>query len=1362
MQKWETVAKLSDMQVQFVYWGKHELSQFLQRDTPEIAGRVQYWFNETVLSKAQCEQMTNRSERALGERFSPEFHVDLPLNRVMMALGRTHNWYRHAAALFEQWSKAAMELTYHFSILVDDKQLIDTLKTQIAVVKKSSIHALKHKLLAEQSMDIGLQLQKVTGTFYALKTELARAQQSHNDALNTAPHNAMRLLNTTQSLTQELKVFLMSEEIKAAQAGNVLLYGEAGIGKSHLLCDIAINLTQANHPVVFCLGQRYPGGDPLNWIKNEMGLGSLSADQFLGALSASAEANDAQAMIIIDAINEGIYRDEWYGQLSNFIVQVSAFKKLSLVISCRSNFVELIVDDAAKKMLHGTEHKGFSGWEHRAAKIYLSRQGITLPGAPVMAPEFSNPLFLKTCCRALKQQGLNAFPKGLGGLSGLFDFYIESVEKILQRIKGYRRGELNLHALMNELAGEMFPDNMFGLAVSHVRHFFNQRDPRPDYGENLLELLISEGLLAEDVQPGPSGTRSQAIIRFTYERLSDFFIASQLISLINPDDIPAAFAPGGSLECTQDPRNLRGYSGMLNMASIIFAEHFNREFIDFIPQRVNAGAFAFRQLFTDTLIWRSGKTFTDRTLELFTTLHTKGSHSPCLDIMLRLSTEPLHPWNADCLHMNLKSYSLAERDAFWSTHLSVSDNPEGAEGEDTPLRTLIDWAQFGEISETEEERIRLAAVALMWMTSCTSRVIRDQASKSVLRLLVSFPALTRDVYRAFRDADDAYIRERLYGALYGTVISINNKAVIRNIADDVYDHFFAAGTPDVHLVMRDYARGIIEKALSQNCLSEQINIERCRPPYTSQWPLSIPDRDTVIAMIPGDKNYNAITTSVMGFPGDFGNYSMACVTQWSPASIHEGTPKTVGELKREFAESLHAPLQHDLITIFEREDNSNDIMFDAATLSFTVSEQSVASSVTNLRETLEAKLTHEQLEEWRRIEHLGRSTHIPRIDKKLAQLWVAARALSFGWSEERFSRFEQNHARYRDRAEPRIERMGKKYQRIALQEFLAHLADNCAWAGSVYSDDANKTYCGPWQLYQRDIDPSLPLRALPPAHEKSEASEAALFFGMTESLAGEPETWLWDEDFIIRLNSLLRAPADNDCEAWFNLRTYLHINQAVDSDDPASLRLDAWLRISSMLIHRADLSVLQGTVNSTAPAAYEGITISEIRHSFIREYPWHPSASNLSHWLEKSFNPGAVPVRHLPTVVEYIRNSGEGDYALTNSVSVYLPAKDLISGLHLVPDPDRVSAWQYNDVTVFYDPSEVAEGPSAGLIREEALNRYLAHNDLCLVWITEGEKLLSDDNHPLMKGRLNFHALHWLEGREIKSNVCFRQEREEE
>ena len=108
---------------------------------------------------------------------------------------------------------------------------------------------------------------------------------------------------------REIESFLQSRKAQAYEIGAALLHGEAGIGKSHLLCDLALHRADETLPTIFLLGAQYGGGNPLDFVRQSLDLHQSGNNQVLGAIDAAGEAGNCRTLIVIDAINEGPCRD---------------------------------------------------------------------------------------------------------------------------------------------------------------------------------------------------------------------------------------------------------------------------------------------------------------------------------------------------------------------------------------------------------------------------------------------------------------------------------------------------------------------------------------------------------------------------------------------------------------------------------------------------------------------------------------------------------------------------------------------------------------------------------------------------------------------------------------------------------------------------------------------------------------------------------------------------------------------------------------------------------------------------------------------------------------------------------------------
>ncbi len=544
------------------------------------------------------------------------------------------------------------------------------------------------------------------------------------------------------------------------------------------------------------------------------------------------------------------------------------------------------------------QHRGFQGYEHRAAAKYLSKHGISTPSAPILAPEFTNPLFLKACCESLKIRNETSFPKGLRGVTSLFEFYLQSVEGKIAKTKQYSPAERIIEVALKEFASKLFPDHLGGIPNSEARDTINNFDPAPRKGDPFFNELLQEGILSEDIAHDVQGVQ-RPVIRFTYERFSDHIIAQGIVEQFSAkNNIDQIFSKDWPLGKMVMEGHYYRLAGIFEALAILVAEKFNLELADLLPDEHGIAEWSLDEMFSNTILWRSVGSFTDRTLALLNGLSSYEYEYPIFEVLLRLSTEPDHPWNAEFLHNNLIRKSMPERDHFWSIYVALGDQEEDTEQSETVIRTLIQWSCFGDISATEEERARLCAVSLFWLLTTSNRKVRDQSTKSLVRLLSKFPSLLPELIIKFQDVDDMYLIERLYAVTYGVVCNISNGVLISEIAKVVFDQVFKDGKPIPHILLRDYARGVMELALNKNILPKKIKADSFRPPYNSEWPIENPPEMEIDALL-GEDKYSHIHSSLIG---DFGTYTMGGIHDWSPTVLSETKPETGYELKKKFAE----------------------------------------------------------------------------------------------------------------------------------------------------------------------------------------------------------------------------------------------------------------------------------------------------------------------------------------------------------------------------------------------------------------------------------------------------------------------------
>jgi len=1375
VEKWAAFATAAGRTVAFKFWGKHEFTAMLAIDDPRYSGRCLYWFNEAVLRSETLRHLTLKSRETLGDRFTPEFHVDLPIALLFDGLCANDRWWSdisvHKAGLEEQYDQF---IRFVASGKSGDTSGIDLISLESAYTAcivlltawlKNRPARCDLKALKEAQRNLDKQFRNLC--------DLIEGKTVNEES---GSRNFRHYSGSVYSSLREIASFLQSRKAQAYAIGAVFLHGEAGIGKSHLLCDLALHRAGVKLPTIFLLGAQYGGGNPLDFVRKGLDLHQFSNNQVLGAIDAAGEAGNCRALMVIDAINEGPCRDQWRDFIRGFLSDISSFENISLVISCRSTYCRYMLPDSVdENCLVQIHHQGFQGFEHRAAEKYLSAQGISKPSTPILAPEFSNPLFLKTCCKALRISGQRSFPKGLSGLTQLFEFYLESVENTIAVKKQYSPAEKIVQNALLRFSSRLYPDHLSGIPIGDARELINEFDIAPQKGGNdLFSLLLHEGVLAEDISY-EDDENGHPVIRYTYERFSDVLVARQILGGRDSSTVASIFDEKEPLGQILKDRGVYQVAGILEALFIAIAEKFKIELIDLIPEDAKVSPWEISGLFENTVLWRSPDSFSNRTLEILNknVANTEYS-SPALDILLKLSTEPDHPWNARLLHRNLINKEIAERDHFWSIRIARGDGSE-EDGHESTERTLIEWACFGDICDAEDERIRLCAVVLLWFLTTSNRKIRDCATKSLVRLFAERPKIIEHLFSQFCDVNDLYLLERLYAAIYGAVCNIDEDTVITNIATLVFDKLFAEGQPIPHILLRDYARGVLERALSKSVLPEGIDTKSFRPPYRSAWPLDNPTHEE-IDELKANEDYSDIQSSLMGFPGDFGNYTMSCVHDWSSTPIDQDKIQNGYELKVRFAEEfLEGGLKEEFLVFIgpEKREPIDPEDWQAQLHDEGEHKRPSEEDIKKQRDEREAFLDRirEKLDSGGR-DYLrwlvGLANDRPSaFSRKWAQRWVCKRAYELGWDKVLFSAFERSCSRGRGEgpSASAMERVGKKYQWIGLHEFLAHLSDNMHWIDRGYSDLEDQAYYGPWQIYKRDIDPTNWLRKndeYRTFHNEQTTWWQPYRFPIDQYQELEDQkSYLWDQEKLPDFSLLLTARKSAEDQEWYVLRGFWSQKQRKSEGDKKAPRLDCWLRINSIIVSESDFNKVKRETSNKSLNDPHTVSIQKVSDGFLGEYPWHPVYDQLSDWqdLESSFR-GLIPTKYMVPVSEYFWERGNFDHSIEETLSIYLPARELAIGLGMERVPNEFGNWKVGEDVVFADPSVEEYGPSYALMQSKALNEWMAKNKLKILWLIGGEKQLfaSDLGSSKFFGRLVYSGVYWMENDHPVGNLHFREE----
>ncbi|AQR96144.1 NACHT domain-containing protein [Clostridium saccharoperbutylacetonicum] len=1353
VERWTQLAKENGMNVEFEYWGKHEIAQFLQQDKPEYVGKILYWFNAAVVSSSSLMKLAENSKQCLGERYTQEHNIELPISQSLSCIGNDSNWKNSLKELLSDiydLRKRILEAINN-SLLEEINEKCINLKSDYEEFLNEAFKFEKDDNVLFDNLEWYKQKNKeLLRELSTINAHIYDKYNSNKELRNAYNHDERKIDKIIDDL-YKFKEFFNKVQVNAGKERMLLITGEGGSGKSHLLCDITLKRLKNNLPTVFLLGQHYSGKNPIRFIAENLNLSNYSDEEVLGALDSLGENYKCRILIIIDAINEGNYKRDWLDFLDMFLQKCKRYKNLAIVLSCRSTYLEYIIPEDILSNIPRINHEGFKGFESRAAREYLGGQGIILPNMPFFSPEFSNPLFLKTACKAIKDMGFKEFPKGLKGFNEVFEFYLNNVERIVKKEKNTHLTKI-VHKSIKAFIKELYPDNLSGLPCDESEEIINKYDCKSS-SKTLFDILLFEGVLSLDISKDENQNEIE-VVRFTYERFCDYAVAQHILENCNTEEeLQQLFKEGNLIFNLIKKENRYKNTGIIEALGIEIAEKFKKEFLEYInPERGYEYNWFLEKTFQNGILSRTVDTITDKSLELLNRLRGDKYHSSSFDILIALSTEPEHPWNAEFLYTNLRRKKLADRDAFWSTYVAINDIEEDEETPESSIRTLLNWVFDVDISKADKERLRLAGIMLLWLTTTSNRMIRQEATKAFSKVLYNIPDKIISFIENYNDIDDDYLVTSLYGGAYGAIVNIKDKEIIKEVAEKVIDKQFKADIEYPNILIRDYARGIVEYAEFKGAID--IDIDEYRPPYKSKWPLDNPLQSEIEKICGGDYE---IKNSVQGFIGDFGRYVLNTVEYWTSTLISDKKAKSIRELKYEFAQTLPEDLKDKYTKVLDEENREieNEEEFDLEEFIKSISEKEIIEEQndTELFENeknstikeIKARLDEKKLVEFKWICNQGRSDRPVIFSHDLACRWVIKRAYELGWTSKLFDDFERIYCKDSYRIGGNItERIGKKYEWIAYYELLARLADNLMFGDRGYCDVDDSKFYGPWQVDIREMDPTFWFKGCTDdiCYDDSKIRWWRPYqFNVEIDNLEEQIKWLWNKENLPNFDNII-CTKDNNEEEWLNLSTFCDWKMKVTKHKDELGEPNLWYRINTCIIKRKDLDKAKKSIINKPLRSPDIVYVSNSHNQkFFGEYPWHPCYNDFNEWEDLK-----IPCKYNIPVFEYRWSTENFSHVKSEHNNFYMPSKKIVNEMNINNDINTPNCWYKDGKLIFMDPVFEYNTQPCALIKKDIMCQWLNENDYVLLWLIGGEKQLFTIDVDKFYGRLVYSAFYSMDG----------------
>lgn len=347
------------------------------------------------------------------------------------------------------------------------------------------------------------------------------------------------------------------------------------------------------------------------------------------------------------------------------------------------------------------------------------------------------------------------------------------------------------------------------------------------------------------------------------------------------------------------------------------------------------------------------------------------------------------------------------------------------------------------------------------------------------------------------------------------------------------------------------------------------------------------------------------------------------------------------------------------------------------------------------------------------------SNHAP-ISETEAARWIAWRAHDLGWTVARFQRWEDGGSIGRGRmGDSRVERVGKKYQWIALNELVARLTDRFALA----EDDRLLAYRGAWDSRLRQIDPSLLLRQTP---EDGWNNTTTTWWSppaprLCPATVDERLAWLDTDLGPIGTEASIEVREPDSGRRWLVLSAYYRWGHKRIVNGERHQDRDLGWSVSCLVTRKHQVAKLFAALSGEKVRRGRTLpTYEDLEPRVLGEYPWRgPAADRADHWFCWGSLGGAA-VR--PTTVDYLAETGTYDNSVDETINLRLPAPWLIRALDLTFLGGDTAAYGRDSKIIAMDPTALQTGSGAALVDADAFEAMLEREKMAAVWVMTGER----------------------------------------
>lgn len=1226
-------------------YGEHECVKVIFEEIiRRISSRksVQDIYSKTIeLTEEWFIKQNTTQIKNLGNRYLPELNIDVAEKEIFNAINRNKEFY----AKFH-YKTDNLIVNIRRIRMVELEGCIKELTNIINSIDTSSNYEINIDTIMESLDEVKEFLDKtisknknkiveIEDNIRGKNRELEEKEKLQSEKREINEHN-FKIRDIIEKINNYV-YYLNSSEMKVANNPFLLLSGEGGIGKSHLLADTVNRRIKEGKKSLFFLGQHFKEiEDPISTIVKMLEL-DWTTDTFLKELNEIGKRDKSRILIFIDALNEGKGKEIWSNFLGGVVDRIKSYSWLGIVLSIRTEYVEHLLhdNDILRETLINVKHRGFLTVEYNAIKKYFNFYNIKFSDIPFASQEFRNPLFLRLLCEGFKDKDvdLNRIT-----FSEVYKNYLKEINVRIANKCQYSKRINMVEKIINDIVLFKYSKGKGSnfISVDDFTDIVIELEKKNNITSSIIDELFSEGIITQNISYD-----NIEYVYVTYEKLEDYLYAKLLVQELDEIGIEEFYRKYSSLKYRED---------ILEVLAIVLSESNKYEIFEIFEENKNKRLII--NAFCSALKWRSSDSIEEKTIKYINEFVIKSNwgFNSFFNSVILLSTKIGHVFNAKKTVDYILSFEMADRDSIF---IPMYNNLYSEEG--SPLNRVLDWCINKKVyNNVLDETIYLAAIMVSTFLISSNNELRDRATKALVNLLKGKIDILMEVMNKFEEADDPYIIERVYAVAFGCVVFEENVDNIDRLAKFVYDKVFSKEYVYPNILMRDYAMNIVEYA-KHVVPSNQLKELDVQPPYKSNMPL-----------VPSDEEIEKYEYDYKA--NGFKDYYWSQNTILSSMKVEydrEGSPGGYGDFGR---------------YVFQR-----------------------------------------YFSEWKGLDY----NDLKNIAIK--------KIFDMGYNVEKHGEFDRDLSRYY-KENNACERIGKKYQWIALYELAAQVADN--YKMEINADccgDKVQDYCkGSFIPYIRNIDPT----AI--ALEIKDDTEKKLHLDLYNIPKLSNVEWLSTFNDIPDINKLVNIKYKGEEFALLNgWYTWTEQNE-IGRKKYEIPQKDMWIQINSYIVKSNEIKSIIEVLKDRDFMGRRASEANENYYLYNREYYW----SGAYNFFKNSYYCGEETINFFDEYEEYYNNfkvllpsciynsERKGDRLDANTfTSWYKPCKELYKELGMKYGKANSILYDSEENVICFDSKELMNEDIGFFINKGKLLNYLEKNNLSVLWTVLAEKRIIGDRH---------------------------------